>query len=100
MNVERRRWWALIAVSLSVLAVGIDGTVLSIALPTLAGVLHASESQLEWFSAGYLLMLAAAVLPVGLFGDRLGRKRCCSPPFSSSEQDPLSVRTRPQPRNS
>lgn len=75
MSVERRRWWALIAVSLSVLAVGIDGTVLSIALPTLAGVLHASESQLEWFSAGYLLMLAAAVLPVGLFGDRFGRKK-------------------------
>ncbi|QDZ14802.1 MFS transporter [Humibacter ginsenosidimutans] len=75
MFVERRRWLALAAVSLSVLAVGIDGTVLSIALPTLAGALHASESQLEWFSSGYLLMLAAAVLPVGLLGDRFGRKK-------------------------
>ncbi|GAB3801314.1 DHA2 family efflux MFS transporter permease subunit [Humibacter antri] len=75
MKMEQRRWWALIAVSLSVLAVGIDGTVLSIALPTLAGVLHASEAQLEWFSAGYLLMLAAAVLPAGLLGDRFGRKK-------------------------
>ncbi|QNE36444.1 MFS transporter [Leifsonia shinshuensis] len=74
MKLETRRWWALGAVSLSVLAVGIDGTVLSIALPTLAGALHASETQLEWFSSGYLLMLAAAVLPLGLLGDRFGRK--------------------------
>ncbi|MGA0568028.1 MFS transporter [Rathayibacter sp. KR2-224] len=75
MKVEFRRWWALVAVALSVLAIGVDGTVLSVALPTLAGALRASESQLEWFSAGYLLMLAAAVLPVGLLGDRYGRKK-------------------------
>jgi MFS transporter, DHA2 family, multidrug resistance protein len=70
-----RRWWALGAVSLSVLAVTVDGTVLSVALPTLAGALRATESDLEWFSSGYLLMLAAAVLPAGLIGDRFGRKK-------------------------
>jgi DHA2 family multidrug resistance protein-like MFS transporter len=75
MNVTRRRWWALGGVSLSVLAVGLDGTVLSIALPTLAGALHATESELEWFSSGYLLMLAAFVLPAGMLGDRFGRKK-------------------------
>ncbi|MCX4091819.1 MFS transporter [Nocardia sp. alder85J] len=68
------RWWALGAVSLNVLAVSLDGTVLSVALPTLARSLHATESDLEWFSAGYLLVLAAAVLPAGLIGDRFGRK--------------------------
>jgi MFS transporter, DHA2 family, multidrug resistance protein len=70
-----RKWWALGAVSLCVLAVTLDGTVLAVALPTLAGALHASESDLEWFQAGYLLLLAAAVLPAGLIGDRFGRKR-------------------------
>ncbi|MBO2460586.1 MFS transporter [Actinomadura violacea] len=70
-----RRWWALGAVSLSVLAVSLDGTVLSVALPTLAGALHATESDLEWFQSGYLMLLAAAVLPAGLVGDRFGRKR-------------------------
>ncbi|HUO39709.1 MAG TPA: MFS transporter, partial [Mycobacterium sp.] len=68
------RWWALGAVGLSVLAVSLDGTVLSVALPTLAKSLRASESDLEWFSAGYLLVLAAATLPAGLLGDRFGRK--------------------------
>lgn len=70
-----RRWWALGAVSLAVVAVGLDGTVLSVALPTLAGALHASESDLQWFSSGYLLVLAAAMLPAGLLGDRYGRKK-------------------------
>ncbi len=70
-----RRWWALGAVSLSVLAVTVDGTVLSVALPTLAGALHATETDLEWFQSGYLMLLAAAVLPAGLFGDRFGRKK-------------------------
>jgi DHA2 family multidrug resistance protein-like MFS transporter len=70
-----RRWWALGAVSLAVVAVGLDGTVLSVALPTLARALHASESDLQWFSSGYFLVLAAAMLPAGLLGDRYGRKK-------------------------
>ncbi len=70
-----RRWWALAAVSLGVLAVGLDGTVLSVALPTLAKALHASESDLQWFSSGYLLVLGAAMLPAGLLGDRYGHRK-------------------------
>ncbi len=70
-----RRWWALAAVSMGVLAVGLDGTVLSVALPTLAKALHASEADLQWFSSGYLLVLAAAMLPAGLLGDRYGHKK-------------------------
>jgi MFS family permease len=70
-----RRWWALGALSLSILAVGVDGTVLSVALPTLSKALHASESDLQWFSSGYFLVLAAAMLPAGLLGDRYGHKK-------------------------
>jgi DHA2 family multidrug resistance protein-like MFS transporter len=70
-----RKWWALGALTLAVLAVGLDGTVLSVAIPTLAHALSASESDLQWFSSGYLLVLAASMLPMGLFGDRFGRKK-------------------------
>jgi len=70
-----QRWWALGALSLAVLAVGVDGTVLSVALPTLSKALRASESDLQWFSSGYFLVLAAAMLPAGLLGDRYGRKK-------------------------
>jgi DHA2 family multidrug resistance protein-like MFS transporter len=74
-NPGSRRWWALGALNLAVLAVGLDITVLSVALPTLATALHASESDLQWFSSGYALALAAAMLPAGLLGDRYGRKK-------------------------
>jgi EmrB/QacA subfamily drug resistance transporter len=74
-TLKSRRWWALGALGLAVLAVGVDGTVLSVALPTLSKALHASESDLQWFSSGYFLVLAAAMLPAGLLGDRYGRKK-------------------------
>src|SRR5919108_1802653 len=70
-----RRWWALAALDLGVLAVGLDVTVLSVALPTLATSLKASESDLQWFSSAYALVLAAGMLPAGVLGDRFGRKR-------------------------
>jgi DHA2 family multidrug resistance protein-like MFS transporter len=70
-----RKWWALIAIAASVLVVGLDLTVLNLALPTIATDLHASTSDLQWISDAYSLVLAAAMLPAGLLGDRLGRKK-------------------------
>src|SRR3954451_15686547 len=70
-----RRWYALAALALSTLAVGLDTTVLSVALPTLARDLDASTGDLQWFTTAYLLVLAATLLPAGLLGDRIGRKR-------------------------
>ena len=69
-----RRWWALGAMVLAVFAVTLDVTVLTVALPTLAGALKASESQLQWFVTAYTLALVAGMLPAGLLGDRYGRK--------------------------
>jgi len=74
-DLSKHKWWALGALTLAVLAVGLDGTILSVALPTLANALHASETDLQWFSSGYLLVLGAAMLPAGLLGDRYGRKK-------------------------
>jgi len=70
-----RKWWALVAIAASVLVVGLDLTVLNLALPTIANDLHASTSDLQWVSDAYSLVLAAAMLPAGLLGDRLGRKK-------------------------
>ena len=74
-SVDRARWWTLAALVLSTLAVGLDSTVLSVALPSLATDLQASTAQLQWFVDSYNLVLAAALLPAGLLGDRFGRKR-------------------------
>ena len=75
MATLKSRWWALAALALATLAIGLDATVLSVALPTLATDLNASTGDLQWFTNAYLLVLAAALLPAGMLGDRFGRKR-------------------------
>jgi MFS transporter, DHA2 family, multidrug resistance protein len=72
---ETRRWSALIALAFSVLVVGLDLTVLTLALPKVTVALHASTGDLQWFLDSYSLVLAAALLPAGLLGDRYGRKK-------------------------
>ena len=75
MAASSSRWWALGALALSTLTVGLDGTILSVALPTLARDLDATTGELQWFTSAYLLVLAAFLLPAGMLGDRYGRKR-------------------------
>jgi EmrB/QacA subfamily drug resistance transporter len=70
-----RRWWALGAIVLSVLTIGLDATILNIALPTLADSLGASSSQLQWLVDAYVLVYAGLLLPAGAVGDRYGRKK-------------------------
>ncbi|HXL94399.1 MAG TPA: MFS transporter [Streptosporangiaceae bacterium] len=72
---RRSRWWALAALSLSFLVVGLDTYVLNTALPTLSAKLGASTSQLQWITDSYILATAALLLPAGKLGDRIGRKK-------------------------
>jgi len=69
------RWWAMGATALTMLVVGLDLTVLNVALPTIGVDLHASSSQLQWFVDAYTLVMSAMLLPAGMLGDRYGRKR-------------------------
>src|SRR5690349_15178222 len=71
----RSRWWVLGALAAAVLVIGLDVTVLNVALPTLATSLDASTTQLQWIVDAYVLVLAAALLPLGALADRRGRRR-------------------------
>ncbi|GEM32346.1 MFS transporter [Nocardia neocaledoniensis NBRC 108232] len=70
-----RRWLALGALALAMLTIGLDVTVLTVAIPTLAVDLDANTAALQWFSSAYTLALAALMLPAGALGDRYGRKK-------------------------
>ena len=41
-----RRWWTLAVLGLSLLVIGLDNTILNVALPTLQGEFAASASEL------------------------------------------------------
>src|SRR3954452_18211849 len=73
--VSDRRWWTLGVLCLSLLVIGLDNTILNVALPTLARDLDASSSQLQWIVDAYMLMFAGVLLTAGALGDRFGRKR-------------------------
>lgn len=60
--------------SLTVLIINLDGTILNVALPTIVTVLHASSSQLQWMVDSYVIVLAGLLLIAGSLGDHLGRK--------------------------
>lgn len=55
--------------------VALDGTVLSVAQPSLQRDLGASTAQVQWTSTGYLLAVAALLVIAGRLGDRYGHRR-------------------------
>jgi EmrB/QacA subfamily drug resistance transporter len=67
-------WWALAAVSIGVIMVGLDASVVAIANPRIAADLHASLSDLQWITDAYLLALASLLIFGGKLGDRFGRR--------------------------
>jgi EmrB/QacA subfamily drug resistance transporter len=75
---DPRRWWTLAVLCLSLLVIGLDNTILNVALPTLQSDLDASTSQLQWIVDIYLLVFAGVLLTAGSLGDRFGRKRALS----------------------
>jgi DHA2 family multidrug resistance protein-like MFS transporter len=70
-----RRWPALGVLSLGMLVLNLDTTIINVALATLARELHADTGQLQWITTAYLLTGAALMLLAGAIGDRTGRKR-------------------------
>jgi EmrB/QacA subfamily drug resistance transporter len=67
-------WKTLVVLSLSLVIIGLDTTLLNVALPTLQEEFDASPSSLQWMVDSYLLVLAGLLLVFGTLGDRYGRK--------------------------
>jgi EmrB/QacA subfamily drug resistance transporter len=75
-----RRWLTLLVLCLSLMVIGLDNTILNVALPTLArthalGGLGASGSELAWIVDAYTIVFAGLLLTAGSLGDRFGRYR-------------------------
>lgn len=71
----RNRWAILAVASLAVFITVLDGTIVNVALPSLATELGATNRQLQWVVDAYLLVFTGLLLAAGGLGDRFGRKR-------------------------
>ena len=69
---DRRQLTSIILASL---LVTLDGTITTIALPTIGRDLSASMSRLQWIANAPLLILAALLLPARTLADRFGLTR-------------------------
>jgi len=79
--VRKNRWVTLLVLCMSLLIIGLDNTILNVAIPTLArppalGGLGATGSQLQWVVDSYVIVFAGLLLSAGSLGDRFGRYRC------------------------
>jgi MFS family permease len=70
-----RRWLILLICCMSVFVVGIDVTIINVALPSIRQGLHASVTDLQWTIDAYTLVLACLLMLSGSLADRLGRRR-------------------------
>jgi EmrB/QacA subfamily drug resistance transporter len=73
--VHARRWLILGVLSLCVVVIGVDNTILNVALPSIVRSLDASGSQLQWMVDAYTIVFACLLLTAGSLGDRYGRRR-------------------------
>jgi EmrB/QacA subfamily drug resistance transporter len=69
-----RRWKTLAVLAVSLAIIGLDNTILNVALPSLQEEFDASSSTLQWMVDSYMLVFAALLLTMGTLGDRFGRK--------------------------
>ncbi len=70
-----RRVGILLICSMSLLIVGLDVTIVNVALPSIGREFNASVSGLQWTIDAYTLVLASLLMLSGSTADRFGRKR-------------------------
>src|SRR5215218_9901258 len=75
MTTTTRPWLVLAICSMSMLIVGMDVTIVNVALPSIQSDFDASVSALQWTTAAYTVVLASLLMLGGSTADRLGRAR-------------------------
>ncbi|MFD8561943.1 MFS transporter [Streptosporangium canum] len=69
------RWAALLVLCVMQLMIILDGTIVTVALPTIQNDLHFSQAGLSWVVNSYLIAFAGLLMLSGRLGDLLGGKR-------------------------
>jgi EmrB/QacA subfamily drug resistance transporter len=72
---SRTRWLALMVLCMGDLMIVLDTTIVNVALPSIRGDLHFSETSLAWVVNAYLLTFGGFLLLGGRLGDLYGHRR-------------------------
>lgn len=74
-STDRRMWWGLGVLTLPVLLVSMDFSVLYLAIPSITDALAPSAAQQLWILDIYGFLIAGLLITMGNVGDRIGRRR-------------------------
>jgi EmrB/QacA subfamily drug resistance transporter len=73
---DRRKRLVILGIcSMSLLIVGLDATIVNVALPAIHRSFHSPLSGLQWTIDAYTLVIASLLMLSGSMADRLGRRR-------------------------
>ncbi len=70
-----REWLGLALLALPTILLGLDLTLLHLALPALAADLRPTSTEALWIMDAYGFMIAGFLITMGTLGDRIGRRR-------------------------
>ncbi|MFB7503550.1 MFS transporter [Streptomyces broussonetiae] len=71
---DPRRWLVLAVICIAYLTVGLDLTVVNLALPSAQKALHFSDADRQWIVTAYALAFGSLLLFMGRLSDLIGRK--------------------------
>jgi EmrB/QacA subfamily drug resistance transporter len=72
---SRHRWIALVLLCMGSLMIVLDTTIVNVALPSIRGSLHFSQTSLAWVVNAYMLTFGGFLLLGGRLGDHFGHRR-------------------------
>jgi EmrB/QacA subfamily drug resistance transporter len=72
---DPRRWQALAVVCVAFFMTVLDGTIVTVALPSIKNALHVPDNTLQWVVIAYTITFGGLLLLGGRAGDLLGRRR-------------------------
>ena len=74
-----QRYWAAVAIWLTISMAVVDATIANLALPTIAKQVGASPATSVWVINAYQLAITVLLLPLAALGDRIGHRRVYLP---------------------
>src|ERR1700680_394762 len=72
---DPHRWRALALVCVAFFMTVLDGTIVTVALPSIKNALHVSDNSLQWVMIAYTITFGGFLLLGGRVADLLGRRR-------------------------
>lgn len=73
-SADPHRWKALGVLALGLALIVLDGSIVSVALPSIIGDLRLDITDAQWVNSLYAVVFSALLLLAGRLGDRIGRR--------------------------